>query len=267
MVECLNAAGVQYVCFGNHENDVPHPDLIKRIKESKFKWLNTNMDNLNLGGGITLPTYEIITLDCGRRIALLGLLAEEFTGYFNGAIIHPVIQKAEEYLLKLENEVDLIIPLTHQVISADRSFAEYFDRKQFSSKLNPNSNAFPLIIGGHDHEVYMENIAGCQIIKTGMDAKNVAICDIYWPNSETKRVNISTNLFEIETFPIDWKVKKLVDKHMSVCEELDRCPLFKCDDANTNGAKNNILSSKNTRFQQTTMGTKIASSVRDALGK
>ncbi len=25
MVDCLNRCGVQYVCFGNHEADIPHP--------------------------------------------------------------------------------------------------------------------------------------------------------------------------------------------------------------------------------------------------
>lgn len=41
MVDCLNMCGVDYACFGNHETDVPHDELVKRIKESKFKWINT----------------------------------------------------------------------------------------------------------------------------------------------------------------------------------------------------------------------------------
>jgi 2',3'-cyclic-nucleotide 2'-phosphodiesterase (5'-nucleotidase family) len=41
MVDCLNKCGVDYACFGNHETDVPHAELVKRIQESKFKWINT----------------------------------------------------------------------------------------------------------------------------------------------------------------------------------------------------------------------------------
>jgi 5'-nucleotidase len=38
MVDTLNACGLNYACFGNHECDVPYDEMIKRIKESKFTW-------------------------------------------------------------------------------------------------------------------------------------------------------------------------------------------------------------------------------------
>lgn len=34
---------VDFVCFGNHETDVPHAALLQRIAESKFTWINTNI--------------------------------------------------------------------------------------------------------------------------------------------------------------------------------------------------------------------------------
>eukprot|EP00971_Amphidinium_carterae_P130202 2579255-Amphidinium_carterae.1 len=33
MVDCLNSIPVDYVCFGNHESDIPHDSLIKRIEQ------------------------------------------------------------------------------------------------------------------------------------------------------------------------------------------------------------------------------------------
>lgn len=36
MVDVLNEAGIDYVCFGNHETDVPHVAMLERIRESKF---------------------------------------------------------------------------------------------------------------------------------------------------------------------------------------------------------------------------------------
>jgi 2',3'-cyclic-nucleotide 2'-phosphodiesterase (5'-nucleotidase family) len=35
MVEVLNAAGLDYVCWGNHESDVPFYSMLDRIRESK----------------------------------------------------------------------------------------------------------------------------------------------------------------------------------------------------------------------------------------
>eukprot|EP00961_Rhodomonas_salina_P130487 1756735-Rhodomonas_salina.1 len=36
MIDCMNQVKIQYVCFGNHETDIPHSELIARIKESNF---------------------------------------------------------------------------------------------------------------------------------------------------------------------------------------------------------------------------------------
>lgn len=36
MVDVLNHVGLDYVCFGNHETDVPHNALLERIRESNF---------------------------------------------------------------------------------------------------------------------------------------------------------------------------------------------------------------------------------------
>lgn len=103
MVECMNAVGIQYCCFGNHETDVPHKELIARVKESSFKWINTNMQDIDLEDAGKLPTYEIITVSGvgqTRRIALLGLLTEDKglyrAGAFNGATIKPVVGKQPE---------------------------------------------------------------------------------------------------------------------------------------------------------------------------
>ena len=40
MIDVLNACGVDYVCFGNHETDVPHKAMLERIAESNFVWVS-----------------------------------------------------------------------------------------------------------------------------------------------------------------------------------------------------------------------------------
>eukprot|EP00961_Rhodomonas_salina_P151077 2034337-Rhodomonas_salina.1 len=64
MIDCMNRCKFQYVCFGNHETDIPHAELINRIKDSSFKWINSNMPDIDLGG-IKLPEYEEITVKGG----------------------------------------------------------------------------------------------------------------------------------------------------------------------------------------------------------
>ncbi len=35
---------------------------------------------------------------------------------------------------------------------------------------------FPILIGAHDHDPYLELIEGCYVVKTGADAVNAAVC-------------------------------------------------------------------------------------------
>ena len=43
MMNRVGETGVNYVCFGNHEADIPPEELRKRISEFKGKWINSNM--------------------------------------------------------------------------------------------------------------------------------------------------------------------------------------------------------------------------------
>eukprot|EP00960_Hanusia_phi_P037679 753063-Hanusia_phi.AAC.1 len=192
MVECLNACGLELVCFGNHETDVPHPELISRILQSSFRWVNSNMTDIQLGKGAgKISEFEILEIESEgktRKIAFLGLLTEDKAlyrpGAFNNASIEPVEEVAERLQRRLyeEEEVDLVIPLTHQVMAKDRELAKRMEGKG----LPDNQNAFPLVIGGHDHEPYQEEVAGSHIIKVGSDAKLLAVCDISWPNPHSR---------------------------------------------------------------------------------
>jgi len=42
MVESMNAAGMDYAIFGNHEFDITESELQKRINESSFQWISSN---------------------------------------------------------------------------------------------------------------------------------------------------------------------------------------------------------------------------------
>src|ERR1700733_7239261 len=43
MVDCLNAVGVTHAILGNHEDDIPTPELARRIGELRATWIGTNV--------------------------------------------------------------------------------------------------------------------------------------------------------------------------------------------------------------------------------
>ncbi|MBT7426065.1 MAG: bifunctional metallophosphatase/5'-nucleotidase, partial [Flavobacterium sp.] len=45
MIEVMNAMSFDVVAFGNHEFDIPKKDLQKRMDESNFPWISSNVFN------------------------------------------------------------------------------------------------------------------------------------------------------------------------------------------------------------------------------
>ena len=255
MVDCMNrvgGCGIQYVCFGNHETDVPFAELKKRIAEYKGVWVNSNMPDFET----KLPEYTIIEIQGGgqkRRVGLIGLLTTDKNlyqpGAFGGAMetALPVCETAAKLRQKLidEEHCDIVIPMTHQAMADDREMA--------SMKMG-----FPLICGAHDHVAYMEQVEGAWIVKAGMDANNALIIDINWPTTETKgeEPTISVELVPTDAYPADPQLVEVVHKHMQVVEEMESAYLYSLP----SGMR---LSSKEMRRKQTTVGTLLTSLIRD----
>ena len=41
----LNGTPIDYLTWGNHEDDIPHKEVLKREREYKGVWINTNMQS------------------------------------------------------------------------------------------------------------------------------------------------------------------------------------------------------------------------------
>ena len=224
MVDCLNHCGFTHVCLGNHETDVSMDELDKRIGQSTFTWLNSNMPQLN---GILQKNktnkHEVLEVVNGngvsKKVGLLGLLTADPAVYRPGSFadceIQPVIETTEEKLLpSLKGRVDLILPLTHQSIEDDREFCEAF-----------GCDVFPVIIGGHDHTIFQETVNGCRVSKTGYDAQHVAVIDIRW-SSQQPRPTIAIELFDTADFEPDNEMALRVASHQELVAQLERAKLF-----------------------------------------
>jgi len=254
MIDMMNRVGVDYVCFGNHENDIPLDELRLRITEFKGKWINSNMPDWRPA----LPEYAVFDITSGgqsKKIGLLGLntidknLYQE--GAFGGAMetALPVIETARALRKKLVEELgcDLVIPMTHQVMPEDRQFAQA-------------QMGFPLIIGAHDHDPYLEEVAGATIVKTGADATMAAVIDITWPDAPeaTGQVKVKVDLIETKRYPAHPEISAAVKKHLRAVEELEGAYLLPVDPAKR-------LYSTKMRREPTPIGTLLTSLVRDGI--
>jgi 2',3'-cyclic-nucleotide 2'-phosphodiesterase (5'-nucleotidase family) len=259
MVECLNAVGLTHVIFGNHEDDIDLAELQARIAEFRGTWLNSNIPDFRPA----LPAEQVIEVEArgGRavRVGLVGVVMEDLSVYrrapFGGSPVLPANATALALAAKLigEQGCACVLPLTHQPMADDRALAAA-----------PQATRFPVIIGGHEHEVFLEEVAGTWIIKAGSDAVRAVVVDLEWAverpavgSPDLPRVLV--RLADVAGFAEDAPLRLLVNTRMRQLEELEHATLMEI-------APGEMLSSVGTRTHQTSMGTLLCSRIRDALG-
>lgn len=258
MVDCMNAVGVGYVTFGNHEDDIPPEELRLRVREFQGVWLGTNVR----GFTPVLPTHAVLEVraKAGRsvRVGLLGVVMDDPAIYrrapFGGVEITPpnACARAEARRLMREEGCAVVVPLTHQDAAQDRALAE--------AQRDPS---FPVIVGGHEHTVLLEQVAGTWVIKAGADAVHAVIIDLVWPLEApapgvADLPSVTVRLEDVATYPEDPALSAHVAALLQCVQALEAAtlvPLGPCE----------VLSSVGTRARQTSFGSLVCSRVRDAL--
>lgn len=259
MVDCMNAIPITHVVFGNHEADIEIAELRARVQQFRGTWLNTNMPSFVPA----LPTHEILELSSpgGRtvRVGLLGLLAHTPAlyrrGAFGGAPIEPANEAALRWTERLlrDEGCACVIPITHQSRDDDLALA----RAQRAPR-------FPVILGGHEHVVHLDDVDGCWVVKAGTDAENAAVIDLVWP-AEAPAAGapdlpaVTVRIEPVAGYPEEPAMRARVDRHMQLVRDLDAATLLRLPPGG-------VLSSIGSRSRQTSLGELFCSRIRDTLG-
>jgi hypothetical protein len=145
-----------------------------------------------------------------------------------------------------------VIPITHQDLAYDRELA--------GLQREPR---FPLIIAGHDHEVFIKEVDGSWIIKAGANAVNAAVVDLVWPAAAPPPgapdlPAVTVKLEEVGGYPEDQALRARVDEHMKSVHALDGATLLRIEPGE-------MLSSVGMKVRQTSLGTLLCSRIRDTL--
>jgi len=240
MVQVLNAVGIDYACLGNHEADGGLKALAKRIGELDATLINSNVP------GIDAPATALLELPGGKCIGVLGLLTSEPGVFrkdvFRGLKIEDVLATAEKLSAELRADgAAAVVALTHQSLEADLELAR--------------ASCVDLVLGGHEHEPFLEG-GECRVVKTGQDAVRAAVVDLDLAGPNV----ITTVKFEDVTQQKPHAgVAAAAAAQKAFLTSLDNEKILFC-------ASSETLSSKKTRFQQTTVGRLLCSAVRDWFG-
>ena len=258
MVDILNKAPIDYVIWGNHEHDLEHEEVMKREKEYKGIWINSNMkSHESFESSKCQVDRAIIDVSSpdgsnNRKLGMLGVLSSSESlykpGAFGGATIDDPWECMKEYNEKLKKEdgCDMVLPLCHLYEIQDERTCNEFD--------------FPVIMSGHDHHRVDRMVNGTRLLKPGMDAHYAIVMDLIWnskSSDDTPEINVET--IPVADFAPDTQLVKDVERAYSVLD-----PLLKTD-LTLIPQKYSPLSSRGVREQRSTMATYLCSQIKIAL--
>lgn len=164
MVEALNAAGLDYAVFGNHEFELRRDTLVARIAESKFRWISSNCTEASgqpFPGVVPFDTVRLGT----HKVGLFSVtLQRDYPAYVRCADPDSAATRAADTLTALG--VDLIVGLTHQDVAAD------YKLLQREVRIN-------LIVGGHEHEAHDSIAGGRHVLKADANARTAQLATLW----------------------------------------------------------------------------------------
>ena len=164
MIDAWNAVGLDYSVFGNHEFDIKTPELMKRLSESKFRWLGANIiDKDTKRIFADTPKYVLVEYPGGVKVGIIGLIlpeAKETSSMGDNLMVEDFCETAKKYVPEMRKEgANAVVGLTHLFMAQDKKLAQCAD--------------FDLILGGHEHSLLQSSSNGTPIFKMTADAREL----------------------------------------------------------------------------------------------
>lgn len=217
MVECMNAAGVDLVTFGNHEFDIKENELLDRLAESRFRWVSSNVKHKVDGkteafkeyDGKAVPQWKVYKMQDADgtqfRVGFIGVTLpsnpQPFVAYDD------FIASAKTAYNIVKDSCDLVVALTHLEIEDDRRLAREIP-------------GLGLILGGHDHSHMEVQEGNCIIRKADANARTAWVVKIEMDYAKPKP-RITARLETLNSsVPGDPSVQAVVQKWTDISNKI-----------------------------------------------
>lgn len=215
MVEAMNAAGMDFAVFGNHEFDIRENEIQERINESNFQWISSNVFHKTNSGVVpftyrntTIPkTYTLTVRDADGTAAKIGLIGlclpfnrADYVSYTDA------LSTAKTLYSQLKDSVDAVIAITHQSMEEDENLAKEIP-------------GLAAILGGHEHDQRFAKIGNVYITKAMANAKSAYVVKLNI-NTRKDKIKLTPKLEKInESIAIDSTANAVVEKWQNIAEK------------------------------------------------
>jgi 5'-nucleotidase len=186
MIAALNAIGLDFATFGNHEFDFGPEVLLERMKESKFRWLSANVVDRRSGQAFGGASTEVLVTLGGVRVGLFGLTtaqAAQTSRPGPEVTFAQPVTAAKDVAARLRAQgASIVVAVTHVTMAEDKAIAVAAD--------------VDVILGGHEHEPLVAEEGKTLITKAGSDARYLVQVDV-WLTREGRLVERSWRFREV----------------------------------------------------------------------
>lgn len=201
IISVLNAVGLNYCTFGNHEFDLREQPFLQRLAESKFKWFASNAFDRQQKPFPNVAENIVFTVtNAANQQARVGLFGVMLTKNKPDYVTYTdPLAAAQKQVQALRDKVDILIAVTHLQLDED-------------IKLAQTVPGIDLILGGHEHEnVQVWRGANfTPIFKADANTRSAYIHDLTY-DTETRRLHIDSRLQRItEEIPEEVTVGQVV---------------------------------------------------------
>lgn len=155
MATIMNAAGYDYVIFGNHEFNYGYDYLKSYMNNITAKCLSTNIEDIT--GQLPILPYDIKTMENGLKVGIMGFTTDFITRWerdsnITNFQIHDVATCVKKHFSTIKEQVDVMIGVYHGGFEYDLAT----DKQLSHSRENIayeicRDFAFDLLLTGHQH--------------------------------------------------------------------------------------------------------------------
>ena len=143
MVDVLNAAGLDWATFGNHEFDVSEAAFRAHLTQAKFRFVSTNVTDASGQPFPGVPTSVIVPVVAGGRTVQIAFIGVTIDATKKSWVRYrDAIESARIEVDKLRGRADAIVALTHLSLEQDAEFVAAVP-------------GIDLVLGGHEHENWL----------------------------------------------------------------------------------------------------------------
>lgn len=202
MIDAWNAVGLDLAVFGNHEFDIRTPEILARIKESKFTWLGSNVVDIKTKKRFADTPAYVIRDFAGIKVGFIGVLLPETkqtSSMDESLTVTDYCATAKRWVTEMRRrkKVNAVVGLTHMFMAQDKRLARCAD--------------FDLILGGHEHTLLQSSSNGTPIFKMTADARELGRFNLNF-NAKTRRLE-----------SMDWEIIPVTDE---IAEDVAIRPVF-----------------------------------------